>query len=340
MVTVGMLHYKKHPHKVKKAYVFAAVAKMEGIEFYYFSPSNVRFEEKIIDGYIFENGKWLQKKMEFPDVIYNPSSLKTVTEKKVYRKLKKILPFTSHPIGNKLKVYRKIYKIPEFTNYLIPSEEIIEPQVVFNALNNYKKIVIKPLSGNNGKNVIFIERNEDKFNLITGIEQTTVDEAELISIIEAHISEKLFLVQPYKSCKTKDGLPYDLRVHVQKNGSGEWVTTLIYPRIGSKDGIVSNVSSGGYTGKLDSFLDREFGEEGYYIKNILEQFAFRFPKKFDEMYKSSLDELGIDIGIDENNKLWIYEVNWRPGYGYRGFDAARNIIPYAAYLALQKKKED
>ena len=73
MVTVGMLHYRKHPEKVKKAYTCAAVAKMEGIEFYYFSPNSVRFEEQIIHGYVYENGNWIQKEMAFPDAIYNAS---------------------------------------------------------------------------------------------------------------------------------------------------------------------------------------------------------------------------------------------------------------------------
>ena len=339
MITIGMLHFRKHPQKVKKAYACAAVAKMEGIEFFYFSPGSVKFEEKMIHGYIFEEGKWIQRKMMFPDVIYNPTSLKTRKGKKVYRKLKKMIPYTSHPIGNKLKVYRKINEIPEFSNYLIPSNVIKDAKEVFTALNAYKKIVIKPLSGNNGVNVIYIERNEDKFNLIKGIKHSTVDEPELISIIEAHISEKIFLVQPFVYCKTKDGLPFDIRIHVQKNGLGEWGTTLIYPRIGPKDGIISNVSSGGYTGKLNNFLAKEYGEVDYDIKKTLEQFASRFPKDFEDTYNKPLDELGIDIGIDENQKIWIYEVNWRPGYGYRGFDAARNIIPYAAHLALQKKKE-
>lgn len=340
IVTVGMLHFRKHPQKVKKAYACAAVSKMEGIEFFYFSPGNVRFEDKSIHGYIYEKGEWIQKKMMFPDVIYNPSIMKTKKGKKVYSKLKKIIPFTSHPIGNKIKVYRKIKDIPEFCSYLIPSEEIIEPQIVFDALDQYNKIVIKPLSGNKGKNVIFIERNEDKFKLISGVKHSTVNEEELVSLIESHIKEKMFLVQPFILCKTKEGLPFDFRIHVQKNGLGEWETTLIYPRIGAKAGIVSNINSGGYTGKLDNFLEREFGLDDYDIKMTLEHFALQFPKKFDDMYRSSLDELGIDIGIDKNKKLWIYEVNWRPGYSNRGFDAARNTIPYAAYVALQKMKEE
>lgn len=338
MVTVGMLHYRKHPDKVKKAYTCAAVAKMEGIEFYYFSPNSVRFEEQIIRGYVYDNGIWLQKEMAFPDVIYNASGMKTVTQKKVYRQLKKLIPFTSYPIGNKMKVYRKIKEISEFAHYLIPSEKINETEAVFHALKEFNKIIVKPLSGSQGRGVMFIERNGDKFDLVEGSECKLVDETELRLKIETVTSEKAFLVQPYISCKTKEGLPFDLRIHVQKNGSGEWAITLIYPRIGSEVGIISNVSAGGYIGKLESFFEKEYGLEGYDMQKVLDKFALRFSERFDSIYKGQLDELGIDIGIDENKKMWIYEVNWRPGSAYRGLDAAMNTIPYAAYLANQNKK--
>lgn len=335
-----MLYHRKHPIQVKKAYNCAAVAKMEGIEFYYFSPGNVRLDENIIHGYVYENGIWLQKEMPLPDVIYNPSGMRTSNQKEVYRNLKKIIPFTSHPIGNKIKVFRKIKQLPEFTNYLIPSEEIIDTQSVLHALNNFGKIVVKPLSGSNGLNVTYIERSEENFVVLDGSNRITVNEAELHSKIETLISNKKFLVQPFISCRTIDGHPYDFRMHVQKNGLGVWSIAMIYPRIGSKNGIISNVSKGGYTGKLKSFLFKEYGIEDYNIKRTLEQFAIHFSEKFDDLYENPLDELGIDIGIDENNKLWIYEVNWRPGYGYRGFDSAMNTIPYAAYLAKQNKHEE
>ncbi|AMX00138.1 YheC/YheD family protein [Rummeliibacillus stabekisii] len=337
MVTVAMLHYRKHPHDIKKAYTCASIAKMEGINFYFFSPSAVRFEEKVIHGYQYENGTWILKEMPFPDVIYNATGMKTSFQKKVYRQLKKTIPFTSHPIGNKMKVFRKIKTIPEYAHYLIPSEIIKDSSDVLSALKRFKKIVIKPLSSNQGKGLIFIERNGDQIELLEGSQPKTVNITEFRKKIEMVIEEKAYLVQPYISSRTKDGFPFDFRIHVQKNGSGDWGITLIYPRIGSDDGVISNVSSGGYIGKLESFLEKEYGVESFDILRMLEQFPLRFLQKFDALYNNQLDELGIDIGIDENKKLWIFEVNWRPGYIYRELEAAMNTIPYAAYLANQKK---
>ncbi len=337
MVLVGMLHYRKHPEEVKKAYACAAVAKMMEVDFVFFTPSSVNFEEQRIQGYIFEKGSWIKKEMGFPDVIYNASPMKTVSQKKIYRKLKKTIPFTSHSIGNKMKVFRKIENVPEFSHYLIPSKKVYEFKDILDAIQEFNKVVVKPLSGNHGEMVMFIERTLDQYDLIEGENHEIVDEEGLYSKISTLMTNKALLVQPYILCKTKDGYPYDFRIHVQKGGTGEWGITLIYPRIGSKDGIISNVSKGGFIAKLGSFLDREFGHEGFDIQKTLEQFAIRFSEKFDEMYNRPLDELGIDVGIDANKKLWIYEVNWRPGYVYRELDAAMRLIPYATYLAQKMK---
>jgi hypothetical protein len=47
---IGMLHYRNNPADVKKAYPFAAVAKMEGVPFCYFSFENIDIEKMGING--------------------------------------------------------------------------------------------------------------------------------------------------------------------------------------------------------------------------------------------------------------------------------------------------
>ncbi|MEH7484048.1 YheC/YheD family protein, partial [Neobacillus drentensis] len=71
MKSIGMLHYRKNPREVKKAYPFAAVAKMEGIPFFYFSYNNVDFNHLKINGWVYQHGGWTQKVIDFPTVIIN-----------------------------------------------------------------------------------------------------------------------------------------------------------------------------------------------------------------------------------------------------------------------------
>ncbi|MGV2487727.1 UNVERIFIED_CONTAM: YheC/YheD family protein, partial [Bacillus mycoides] len=77
------------------------------------------------------------------------------------------------------------------------------------------------------------------------------------------------------------------------------------------------------------------------IKRYLERFAVTFSNHFNSLYKDILfDELGIDVGIDKDQKLWLFEVNWRPGVPNifnLELDVARNLVHYARYLADKYK---
>ena len=330
-----MLHYRKNPEEVKKAYPFAAVAKMEGIPFYYFSFNNIDFEERKINGWIYEEGKWIQRLMEFPTVIINSCNPKNEQQKEILKRLKQMATLTSYPVGNKLKVYKKVLKGGKFASKMVPSALINCPEDVISLLNKQPKVVVKPLSGNHGRQVFFIEKVGDMFKLTDGPNVNMVNQTQLETFIEQQILLRKFLHQSFIECKTKSGLTYDFRLHVQKNGSGNWEITLIYPRISGSTKMISNINSGGYRGELEPFLQDEFGDKADKIKTILEEFALSFSSHFDTLYEYSFDELGIDVGMDQFERLWIFEVNWRPGSKNREFDVAQRLIPYCKYLANQ-----
>jgi glutathione synthase/RimK-type ligase-like ATP-grasp enzyme len=329
---IGMLHYRKNPEDVKKAYPFAAVAKMEGIHFFYFSFNNVDFDNMKINGWIYEEGKWNQKHVDFPAVVINSCNPKTENQKIILNKIKKYAILTSFPVGNKMKVYKKVKKAKVFANYLIPSTTLQKSEDLISFLNNQPRAVIKPLSGNQGKKVFFIEKAEELYRVTEGLNTMYMNEKELTRYVHPLITVQKFLIQPFIECKTKNGLTYDFRLHVQKNGQGKWEINLIYPRISGNAKMISNISSGGYRGELTSFLKDEFDDNAEKIKEGLEYFALTFSAHFDTLYEHPFDELGIDVGIDANLNLWIFEVNWRPGSKNREFEVARRLIPYCKYL--------
>lgn len=329
-----MLHYRKHPKEIKKAYAFAAVAKMEDVEFFYFSYHCVDFNKQVIKGWIYERGKWTRKEFKLPNVIINMSAPKTIEQTEIYKQLKNMTLFTSYPVGNKMKVYNKILKAKKFNHYLIPSVQINNSKDVATFLNMYNKAVIKPLSGNKGKNVFFIERmSHQSFIYTEGSNKNTCSQRELMSLIENLTEDRTYLVQRFIESKTKVGLTFDYRIHVQKNGHGKWEINLIYPRISGSSKMTSNISSGGYRGELISFLNEEYGEDWLTVYQLLEEFSLSFAEHFETLYKYSFDELGIDVTVDHDYQLWIFEVNWRPGSKHREFEVAKRLIPYCIFLA-------
>ncbi|NEY70576.1 YheC/YheD family protein [Bacillus mesophilus] len=342
MVTIGMLHYRKHPDTVKKAYAYAAAAKMEGVNFFYFSFSNVDFLTETIVGYKYEDGGWVIDTFPFPDIIYNAGSASTEMQSQVEEKLRELIPFTSHSIGNKMSVYNRIQDGQEFRQYLIPTKKMKSVQSVMDVLKREKKVIIKPTSGRKGDDVIFIERIHDEYRLLVRRRELRFNYAQFSQYIIDLLIINSWIVQPYIQSVTNDGFPYDFRLHVQKNAEGKWIITCIYPRVTVK-GVVSNISKGGYTNMFEDFLRMEFNEHYFNMKRYLEHFAVSFASHFDSLYDDQLDELGIDIGIDKNRKAWIYEVNWRPGtpptYSLE-LDVARNMVGYAAHIVRKNTNEN
>jgi hypothetical protein len=341
MTLIGMLHHRADPNKVKKAYAYAAAAKAEGVNFFYFTPGRVNIKQQKILGKVYENGQWIEKDFPFPDVIYNASYPVSDKAEQIIDYLFERIPFTSHSIGNKLAVYNRIKKAKKFNQYLIPFYKLTDVQIFLNMIKLYKKVIIKPLSGHQGGGVVFIEKYGLNHYKIHDAELlSSMNEKQLLDLISHKIQEQDYLVQQFITSQTKSGHVFDFRLHVQKNGEGKWVITSIYPRIGRLGTITSNMGSGGYSTYLDIFLKTEFGDSWYDIQRYLEEFAIRFSNHFDSLYDHELDELGIDVGIDENQKLWLFEVNWRPGppnIYHVELDVAKNTILYAKYLAERNK---
>ncbi len=343
LIRIGMLHHRRDPSKVIKSYAYAAVAKAEGAELVYFSPRRVRFEDSVIHGWVLEDGEWVERVTPFPDVIYNAGSpIKLSKSKAIIDKLKETIPFTTHSIGNKEQVYERLKKAKTFSRYLIPSKVLKNGDIhsFFQFIHSYKSVVFKPVNGRKGQGILLIEQTGTEFRVLKGTESTQMTYEELRDLLIRKMSKKNYMVQPYIRCKTKNGQSYDFRLHVQKNGEGKWVITSIYPRIAASGTFISNINNGGSVNYLEPFLKQEFDEEYDNIKRYLEMFSLQLAHHMDDIqirtFNEEIDELGIDVGLDEQGKLWIYEVNWRPGCPptfYLEMDVVKNMIQYCLYLS-------
>lgn len=341
MTIIGMLHHRLDPKTVIKSYAYAAVAKAEGVEFFYFTPKKVNFDNRTINGQVLEDGQWHERVMPFPDVIYNAGSPeKLAVSKKIIERLKKEIPFTTHSIGNKWNVMERLKEAKEFDKYIIPTEIVKNTDVFHSYIAHHKKIVFKPIDGRKGKGIYFIIKIGDHFEVRQNSENRMYSKQQLNALIHELLETGTFIMQPYIQSKMKSGQVYDFRLHVQKNGEGKWVVTTVYPRIAPHGSIIPNINNGGYTNYLDPFLEQEFKEEAFNIRRMLEHFSLSLARHLDDIqmtkFEEVIDEIGIDVGLDAQQKIWIYEVNWRPGCPpafYLELDVVIHSIRYAKYLA-------
>lgn len=335
MVMVGMLDLAG-PEKHLKAYPFAAVAKAEGIGFFYFQPQDVDLETKTIRGKFYENGQWIEKQTTFPDVIYNANGhVKSEEEQLIIEALKALIPFTSWSVGNKMKVFNKLTKSALFSRYLPDTMEVKEAEAAIDFINEKEQVILKPRNGRKGKGILYVRRMEDEYEVRGDNEQQRMSRRMLSSLLTDKIPEK-YIIQTFIQCRNQAGLTYDLRLHVQKDGTGRWTVCSIYPRIAPPNSVKANISSGGAALYITPFLKQEFGEDYFNMQRYLEVFAISISKEMDKLYKRSFDELGIDIGIDSSGKVWLYEINWHPGVPpafYLELDVVKTSLAYCCYLA-------
>jgi len=273
----------------------------------------------------------------FPDVIMNVGGPTTTKQRQIFNRLSGIVPFVSYKVGTKVSVYQRIIKGKIFSEYVIPYKSIKKISDVLTFIDLYKKVIVKPTLDSHGNLVNYIEKKDDGYIVRYKNSETHMSESQLVEYINQLLTNKKMLIQKYICSRRKTGEPFDFRIHMQKNGKGEWSITMIIPRVGTKGKIITNLSKGGQLSIFDRFLNIEFGKNYQKIRKDIKTFSVEFSKHFDTLYDYEFDELGIDIGLDENAKIWIYEVNWRPGHVFLESKAAKNAIIYAIYLAKKRK---
>jgi glutathione synthase/RimK-type ligase-like ATP-grasp enzyme len=181
-------------------------------------------------------------------------------------------------------------------------------------LSAYPIVYFKPTGGTGGFGIIRIKK-------ITRGYQTKPQTVKSPSPTLGHLHKKLsrfsgrkaYLLQQGISLAKTKGRPFDIRVMVQKTNKGKWISTAMCTKIGMPDKIATNYHQGGRLG----YLHQTLVGAGYKHKSILRKEAalkrlgVTVGKRFDSN-RRGFRELGLDVALDTEGKLWILEVNTRP----------------------------
>lgn len=300
----------------------------------YFQSSDVDLEKNIIRGKRMVNGEAVDVESRYPDVIYNKNTGGYRNQDRVQRTLRRTIPFTQHVITDKLHLPLELHGESELTGLFIPAVYVNSTDVVKEFFEEHSVGVLKNTQEERGEGVLFIKKDGDVYT-VQGLEGThTYDANHFYEEIRRRVLPHSYILQRYVRTVTRDGEPYDLRIHPIKNEVGEWEILFSYVRIGSNKGILSNLAAGGRVEETESFLTDLFGkEDGLEVFDILHNVALQVAKDVDRLYGYALDELGLDLTIDDNYQIWMHEVNTGPWTGHYESLRAPNILKYAYYVA-------
>lgn len=337
---IGLYDPKRNPvvtYRDERLEALFDEAKKQNCELYMFESKDIDIEKGEINARSSLEDE-SKKTIGVPDVIYNLWPNQNYSQDEEERWLRKQAPFLSFPINDKLILPQKMIKETNLGHLFIPFVGVTDLDKVYKFLYKHKKGVLKKTAAARGENIFFIEqKSSNRFVVEVDKRPIIMNKEGFGNWIEEYIIPEKYILQEYKEFRTKKGEPYDIRAHVQKNGKGNWVITKIYPRIGSRKTILSNISLGGRTLDLKDFLKEEFSQhktEKYYKE--LTNLSLEIAREIDRIYNYSIDELGLDLAIDHNERIWMHEANAKPQTTYHEKERAVNTIAYLKYLAEKR----
>lgn len=353
---LGIIAYCNGPTFTEKDYYrnLTLVGRKVGVRVFVFSPRQVDFDSRTTIGYEYADGAWQTRTFPLPPLIYDRCFMGPA-----YRNYKPFIEklqndpkirFMGRGLSGKWEVYKMLECLPELSKWL-PDTKPLAINDMIERLKANQPIVIKPMSGTHGYGVVRLAKGPNGYEATGRARRTNVPFrrtfktlAGVKQFVQSFTTGLNFIIQPYLSLSTRNGVPFDVRVLVQKNGTGEWQTTGKAVRLGNKESITSNLHGGGHAVQLASFLETNFSpSQKAKIETEIDALVSVLPPAL-EKHHGSLFELGIDIGVDQQGRVWLIEVNSRPGRAvFRMIDdsnarlrAVTQPIQYANYLMKER----
>ncbi|WP_164218469.1 YheC/YheD family protein [Virgibacillus sp. YIM 98842] len=325
---VGYMRNGNKPSKFIK--LLAKTTKYHGIDLVYFHPKDINMNEKIINGKILINNKWVKRKVNIP--LFVDVTVHSFKFKKQIKFLREHSYFTTGRLASKEITIEKLMDDGEFSHLLIPTIKHTDFKDFFSFLKKHQKIIMKPSRGERGQDIYMIAKKKNKFIISFETQEITLSKRQLKSFFKQKVNERRFIFQKYINSKTKNGDPFDCRIRLEKNGNGEWENVINLIRIGTGQKVVSNVSKGGSVSELNSFLKANYGEKWKEVKTSIINTGKTLPYKIEKIFNQELGSLGIDIGIEKDGRLYYFESNNAPGVEFGEGAIAQVKCDYYKYM--------
>lgn len=314
---------------------------------YVFTPQDILWDEQRIQGRLFDRKtkRWISSLMPFPDVVYNRiPNRQYETEQEVQATLLKLQQIPNLKLFNpcffdKWELYQMLS--PSHLSIHIPKTKvIINESSLKDFLSQYQSVYIKPSSGKAGKGIYYVERKNKGYILKSTKNRETSKSCSSIrnlwNVLYPEFQQKRYLIQQAIPLLTHKGRPFDVRVLVQKNISGNWQVSGVGIRVAGAGGITTHVPQGGKIVSVEKALLPHFGAKGTQkMVGQIKEAALQVARTIEGHFQQ-LGEMSMDIGISNQGQLWFFEANAKP----MKFDepkirstSLRRVIEYSMFLS-------
>lgn len=303
-----------------------------------FSLEGIKEETQTVEGYLYHPKKnaWQKKTFPFPAVVMSIAEPSLTSAWEAFFEQMNNFDYLlggkvfNYPHFSKWEMYEML--LPKFQDKLPETVLYSDHWDIQTMLNKHGSIYIKPSHGRLGKRIYNLVKEGSQI-IVKYDEKNKVREKvflhfdECTSFFNKHLQSGHFLIQQTLHLKTHERSVIDFRVMAAKNERGNWRNLGIFSRYGARGQIVSNITAGGHTESARKTLKEvwKLGDKDIQrVENEMKHIVLELIAVLEE-HGYHLGNIGVDIGMDDDGKLSIIEVNHQ------------NPDPYIALFAKDRK---
>lgn len=319
---------------------------------YFFTPDEVKTTAQTIRGWNYKGG-WRKGEYPVPNVVYNRLTTRKLENLPSVQNFMKDVKqrygtgIFNEKYLNKNEVFDALKGNAAIDLYLPESHLLKNFQTLKDMLSKHSSVFIKPVTGSLGKGIIKITRSSAGFISHTtysgGVGRTSFNNlSTLFNKFSGKWKAQNYQIQQGLNLISVNGRPVDFRALVQRNEKGQWELTSIVGRIAGDQHFVSNLARGGSLSSVGSAIARSNLAASLKATRAarLKKAALDIASGIEKGIDAHFAELGVDLAVDINGKVWLLEVNSKPSKDDNTqLDTGKvrpsttRIVRYARYMA-------
>jgi len=330
--------------------------------FYFaFAAKHVDWNREVVTGYFPDaNGKWIHRTVPLPDVVYNrlpsrraenSSAISVFKNKFVSRKI----PLFNWSFFDKWDVYRLLDGEQEAAKHVPESIHNPKADEIRRMMEKHRFVYLKPSAGSLGIGIYrltytpnrgyFARFRRNGNNVLIRFPRFE----GLFKMLQRHnLKLQYYVLQQGVRLIELENCPIDFRFHLTKNGNNQWVASGIGAKKAGKGSVTTHVRSGGMLMMPDLVLKSVFGSRSDQVLENAKNVAIKLAEAIERNYSHRLGELGFDLGIDQNERIWMFEANAKPGRSIfkhpslkvQGKTSLVNLYEHCLYLSRFRARRE
>jgi hypothetical protein len=327
-----------------------------------FSPSDMNWQQRTVRAhFLTAGGRWERRVIDLPDVVYNRYLCgRTLEFQPAMRNFRKLLkehriPIFNWSYFNKQEVFDRLRDGNErrASEHLPATVKQATVKSVLKMFDRFSQIFLKPVGGFAGFGIyrLLSAGPEDaRLHFHRGRKPIVMrfpSRQAMIQYVQKqtrgfhkYIAQQGIALLRYQDC------PVDFRVHLNRGRGGQWRVSGIGAKKAGKGSVTTHIRTGGRVFHPERILRYFFRNKADDVLNNMHSAAIHLAQAIARTTPRLVGELGFDLGIDTEGKIWMFEANSKPGRSIFKHPSLRrslasldrNLIEYCIHLANQQKQ--